>query len=145
VAPHGAKQQHNCRDLPEALRSGSINVRRTLAVRTTFAPYPKHGFSPQGIPERLGASSGTAGQQPMAHLGVARANALRSKPPEERMPRPPGSVHLRLQRSSHPLDRRLHRHPDPEGSQSTPVHYEPIKPTTLETSSGVCALPIPHA
>ena len=119
MAPHGAKQQHNCRDLPEALRSGNINVRRTLAVRTTFAPYPKHGFSPRGIPESLAASSGTAGQEQMAHLGVACANALRSRTPEERMPTPPGSVPLRLQRSPHPLERRPPRHPDPEGSQGS--------------------------
>ena len=80
----------------------------------------------------------------MAHLGVARANALRSKPPEERMPMPPGSVHAYKDLLT------LWTDADPDipilkGSQSTPVHYEPIKPTTLETSSGVCALPIPHA
>ena len=52
MAPHRAKQQHNCRGLPEVLTSGTINVRRTFAVTTTVAPYSKRGF-PRRIPESL--------------------------------------------------------------------------------------------
>jgi len=76
MAPHRAKQQHNCRGLPEVLASGNINVRRTSAVRTTVAPYSKHSFSPRGIPESLAASSGTAGQERLALLGVAPCQHL---------------------------------------------------------------------
>ena len=45
MAPHRAKQQRNRSDLPEALVSGNINVCRTMAIRTTVAPYSRHGFT----------------------------------------------------------------------------------------------------
>lgn len=45
MTPHRAKQQSNCRYVQEALESGNINVCRTTAIRTTLAPYSRHGFS----------------------------------------------------------------------------------------------------
>jgi hypothetical protein len=45
MAPHRAKQQRNRSDLPEALVFGNINVCRTMAIRTTVAPYSRHGFT----------------------------------------------------------------------------------------------------
>jgi len=45
MAPHRATQQHNRRDVPEGLKSGDINVCRTMAIRTTLTPYSRHGFT----------------------------------------------------------------------------------------------------
>jgi hypothetical protein len=45
MASHRAKQQRNRRDVQEGLESGNINVCRTMAIRTTLAPYSRHGFT----------------------------------------------------------------------------------------------------
>ena len=118
MAPHRAKQQYNCRGLPEALASGNINVRRTSAVRTTVAPYSKHSFSPRGIPESLAASSGTSGQERLALLGAAPCQHLAV----ENLPGADAEADRVRALASykefpHPLKRRRPRHPDPEGSQ----------------------------
>jgi hypothetical protein len=45
MASHRAKQQRNRRDVQEGLESRNINVFRTMAIRTTLAPYSRHGFT----------------------------------------------------------------------------------------------------
>jgi hypothetical protein len=57
MAPHRAKQQRNRRDVQKARESGNINVCRTVAIRTTLAPYSRHGFTP--VPGSFNSGLGT--------------------------------------------------------------------------------------
>ncbi len=74
----------------------------------------------------------------LAHLGVARANALQSRTSQGRGCRSrPQSGARRLQRFPYALERRRPRHPHPEGSQSG-VRQAAIAGKSLVSSLAVC-------